>query len=372
MRSIGALALLLMVACAAPVATTPSPSTAPVVTVAPTVTPQTAAPTATPRPNAVPRPGLVTRNGSGPIVVRTETDVTPVRTVPSSGFTPDGSRLTYWTENAGAAELHVLEMGGTDRVVATFPGRRPGGAAWSTDGTGLLVSVDDSGDARFLIPRVLMAVDIASGASREVYRGIGPTGASVVPLVWRRAPEIFAAYESGPGGFSFGYTVIRPGQAPVRTEPDGRVIGMAASIDGALASGTWLDEGLGTLKVWPVDDFSKKTELRLASDERLSQPFWWSDGHEIAFAAGRYVDGSWRDRRIERWDPATGARAVLKRLADGVPQLGAFLVRADGSGILTQGQAPTFAWEVTDLRTGVTTTIPQTQGENILRTVVIR
>jgi hypothetical protein len=217
-----------------------------------------------------------------------------------------------------------------------------------------------------------MAVDIASGASREVYRGIGPSGASVVPLVWRRVPEIFAAYETGPGGFSFGYTVIRPGQPPVRTEPDGRVVGMAASSDGVLVSGTWLDEGLGTIKVWPVDDFSKKTDLRLATDERLAQQYWWPESREIAFAVGRYIDGSWRDRRIERWDPATGARTVLKRLIDGVPQLGAFLVRADGSGLLIQGQAPAFAWEVTDLRSGVTTVVPQLQGENILRTVMIR
>jgi hypothetical protein len=373
-RGIAALVLggVLAASCTAPAATTSSPTTSPILTVAPTTAPQTATPTATPSPTAVPRPGLITRNGSGPIVVRTEADVTPVRTVPSFGFTSNGSRLTYWTESAGAAELHILEVGGNDRIVATFPARRPGGAAWSTDGTGLLVSVDDSGDPRFLIPRVLMAVDIASGGSREVYRGIGPSGASVVPLVWRRAPEIFAAYETGPGGFSFGYTVIRPGQPPVRTEPDGRVVGMAASIDGALVSGTWLDEGPGTIKVWPVDDFSKKTALTLAADERSAQQYWWPEGHEIAFAVGRYIDGSWRDRRIERWDPATDARAVLKRLADGVPQLGAFLVRADGTGVLTQGQAPAFAWEVTDLRTGVTMPIPQLQGENILRTVVIR
>lgn len=196
--------------------------------------------------------------------------------MPSFGFSPDGSRLTYWTASAGAAELHVLEFGGSDRVIATFPGRRSGGIAWSTDGTGLLVSVADCGDPRFLIPRVLMAVDLATCTSREVYRGIGPSGASVVPLVWRRTPEIFAAYETGPGGFSFGYTVIRPGQPPVRTEPDGRVIGMAASSDGTFVSGNWLDEGMGTIKVWSVDDFSKKTELRLAADERLGQQYWWA------------------------------------------------------------------------------------------------
>lgn len=365
------ISLGLLVSCAAPAATTPSPSASPIDTLAPAPTPTAAPQSPSPPPTTTPRPGLITRNGAGPIVIRAETDVAPIRTVPSFGFISDGSRLTYWTESAGAAELHVLDLGGSDRIVATFQSRRPGGIAWSTDGTGLLVSVDDSGDPRFQIARVLMAVDIASGASREVYRGIGPSGASVMPLVWRRTPELFAAYETGPGGYSFGYTVIRAGQPPVRTEPDGQVVGMAASSDGAFVSGSWLD-GAGTVKVWPVDDFSKKTELRVAADERLGPQYWWPERREIAFLVGRYVDGSWRDRRIERWDPASGARVVLKRLEDGVPQMGAFLLRADGSGVLVQGQAPTFAWQVTDLRTGVTTAIPQLQGESILRTVLIR
>jgi len=358
--------VLLIASCATPtvLASPPPASPSPIAS--------TAAPPSTPRPTPAARPGLITRNGEQPIVVRTETDPSALRTVPAFGFASDGSRLTYWTESGGAAEIHVLEVAGNDRIIATFPNRLAGNAAWSTDGTGLLVSLAEPGDPRFRIARILMAVDVASGASREVYRGIGPSGASVVPLVWRRDPEIFAAYETGPGGFSFGYTVIRPGQPPVRTEPDGRVTGMAASSDGAFVSGLWLDEGLGVLKVWPVDDFSKKTGLKLAADERMAQHFWWPGGREIAFAVGRLVDGSWRDGRIERWDPATGVRTAIKRLGDGVLQLGAFLIRADGTGVLVQGQAPTFAWEVTDLRTGTTTTIPQARGENILRTVLVR
>lgn len=361
----------LLAACAAPAVTTSSPS--PTVASSPPSAAVTTSPTPTAQvtsPTASARPGLMSRNGDQPIVVRAETDATPIRTVPSFQFTSDGSRLTYWTESAAGAELHVLEIGGNDRIIATFQDRRGIGIAWSTDGTGLLVSLDEARDPRFFIARVVVAVDIASGSSREVYRGIGPSGASVIPLVWRRSPEIFAAYETGPGGFSFGYTVIRPGQAPIRTEPDGRVVAMAASSDGALVSGTWLDEGLGVIKVWPLDDFSNKTELKLAADERLAQQYWWPDRSEIAFATGRSVDGLWRDRRIERWDPASGARTVLKHLVDGVPQLGAFLIRADGSGVLIQG--PTGAWEVTDLRTGATATIPQLPGENILRTVLLR
>lgn len=359
--------------CATPTATG-SPSPTATSTPASAATTSSAVPTvaSTPSPASAGRPGIISRIGDQPIVVRAETDATPIRTVPSFQFTTDGSRVTYWSVSAGVAQLHVMELtGGSDRIVATFPDRRPGGIAWSTDGTGLLVSVDDSADPRYQIARVMLAVDVASGATREIYRGIGPSGASVVPLVWRRSPEIFAAYETGPGGYSFGYTVIRPGQSPIRTDPDTSVVGMTASGDGALVSGVWLFEGGGVIKVWPADDFSKKTELKMSPDERVGQQYWWPGRTEIAYLVWRQADGMSRDRRIERWDPASGARVVLARLADAV-QPGAFLVRADGSGVLTQGPYPPGGWEVRDFTSGTTTQVPQMQGENILRTVLLR
>lgn len=323
--------------------------------------------TASPSPKSVARPGLISRRGDQPIVVRAETDATPIRTVPSFSFWSDGSRLAYWTENAGAAELHVLELAGGDRVLATFRDYRPGGIAWSTDGSGVLVSLAEPGDPRFLIPRILVAVDLASGASREVYQGIGPSGASVIPLVWRRDPEIYAAYETGPGGFHFGYTVIRPGQPPVRTDPEGRVGGMAASADGSKVLAFWSDES--AIKVWPVDDFSKKTELKATLPEQFAQPRWWPGRDAIAFDVARSSEGAFRDRRVERWDLASGARQVLKRLPDG-GALGAYFIRADGSGLVTLG--PAGSWEVTDLRTGTSVAISTAQGENILGTVLLR
>ena len=354
----------------APALATTTP-TAAAITTSPSaaVVPSTTAPSSP----AAARPGLITRNGGEPIVVRTESDATPIRTVPSFLISSDGSRVTYWTESAAGAELHVLAFGGSDRVVATFAALRPGGIAWSTDETGLLVSLAEPNNPTFPYARIVMAVDIASGASREIYRGTGPSGAGVVPLVWRRSPETFAAYETGEGGYSFGYTVVVPGKAPVRTDPNsaelGTVVGMAASSDGALVLGAWIQEP-ALLKVWPVEDFSKKTELSLAAGETMSQPRWWPGRNEVVFLAGRIADGTAHDRRIERWDPVTGTRTVLLRLPDAV-QLGTYLTRADGSGLLTQGPYPPGAWQVTDLRTGATAAIPQLPGENILRTVIV-
>ena len=321
--------------------------------------------------------GLISRQSTdfgAPIVIRTESDATPIRTVKSFGLVPYGARVAYWSENAGGAELHILELGsGNDRLIATFA-ERGIGIAWSTDGTGLLVSLDEARHPQFFIARVLVAVDIASGVTREVYRGIGPSGASVIPLVWRRSPEVFAAYETGPGGYHFGYTVIRPGQPPVRTDPDGQVSDMSASSDGAFISGQWLgDPGQRALKVWPVDDFSNERELKLVVPELVnSQVRWWPGRHEVVFVAGRMVDGVWSNTRVERWDPASNARTVLKRFPDGAT-VGPYFIRADGSGLVTRvNQGRLAAWEVTDLRSGLTSAIPQVQDEAVLASVLLK
>ncbi len=379
--------LLLAVAVAQPtLAPSPTPSAAifssPGVSSAPATSAspgQTVVATATPMSTAGALFGLISRQGTdfrAPMVIRTESDATPIRTVQSFGLVSDGSRVAYWLENADGTELHTLELkSGIDRIVARFPDRRGIGIVWSTDGAGLLVSLDEARHPQFFIARVLVAVEISSGTTREVYRGIGPSGASVTPLVWRRSPEIFAAYETGPGGFHFGYTVIRPGQAPTRTEPDGQVIDMRSSSDGALISGLWLGAGpMSVLKVWPVEDFSDKTELKLAGPERLhSSVLWWPGRREITFVvAVRLADGALSNTRIERWDPASGTRAVLKRFPDGTT-VGPYFIRADGSGLVTRvSQGRLAAWEVTDLRSGATSAIPQLQDEAILGSVILK
>lgn len=339
---------------------------------------QTVVATASPASTAVVAYGLISRQGTDPrtpMTIRTESDATPIRTVPSFGLVSDGSRVAYWLENADGTELHTLELGsGNDRLITKFAERRGIGIVWSTDGAGLLVSLDEARHPQFFIARVLVAVEISSGQTREVYRGIGPSGASVIPLVWRRSPEIFAAYETGPGGFNFGYTVIRPGQAPVRTDPDGEMTNMSASSDGAVISGQWQGApGERALRVWPVHDFSKKSELKLVAPELVnSVARWWPGLHEVVFASGRLVDGAWSNTRIERWDPASGARTILKRFPDGATG-GSYFIRPDGSGLVIQTvRGRLSAWEVTDMRSGSTTAIPLLPDEAILGSVLLR
>ncbi len=340
----------------------PTPTSSPTPTA--TQGTQSSAPTAaaTFRPGT--RPALVTRRGQDTIL-RTESDVAPLRTLPGGVFSADSARIAYWTDSGGTAALHVLELPSNDTVVSSFPNLRGGGIAWSVDGSGLLVSLAEP-DPQFFIPRIVMAVEIGPRKAREVYRGIGPSGASVMPLIWRGPPELFVMYETGPGGFHFGYTVVRPGSPPVRTEPDGRVSGMQASSDGALVQGCWLDEK--AVRIWQAEDFSRKTaELTIAPDT-MSQPRWWPGRREVVYARALQDGGSFRDQRIERWDPATGARSTVLTMPTSA-QPAAYFVRADGSGVLT----PTGigAWEVTDLRTNAKSPVPLQQGEVILSTVVV-
>jgi len=299
------------------------------------------------------------------VVLRAESDPAAIRTLPGGVFSADSARIAYWTDNGGAASLHVLEFPSNDVVVSSFPNLRGGGIAWSVDGSGLLVSLAEP-DPQFFIPRIVMAVELGPRKAREVYRGIGPSGASVMPLIWRGPPELFVMYETGPGGFRFGYTVVRPGSPPVRTEPDGRVSGMQASSNGTLVQGYWLDEK--AIRIWQAEELSRKTaELTIAPDT-MSQPRWWPGRREVVYARGLQDGGSFKVQRIERWDPATAARSTVLTMPTS-PQLTAYFLRADGSGVLTQTGIGT--WEVTDLRTNAKSPVPLQPGEVILSTVMV-
>jgi hypothetical protein len=321
-----------------------------------------------------PEYGLLTRQTDS-VVLRTETNATPVRTLAGvnvGGFdgrdrSHDGRRLGYWTESGGAAELHVLELPSTDRVVARFPNLRPGAIAWAAGDGGLLVSLAEPRTDQFVIPRIVMAVDLASGQSREVHRGTGPSGASVIPLAWRRAPETFAVYETGPGGQQFGYTVIRPGSATMKWEPDGSVIGMAASSDGAQVLGLWLEPN--AVRVWPIENFASQTEFKVTAPERLAVPRWWPELREVVYARGTHDGAAYRDSRIERWNPSTGGLTVVRAVGTSTT-LGGYHVRADGSGIVVQ--RPDGAREVTTIPGGQTAAVPVVPGEQVFYSVTVR
>jgi hypothetical protein len=306
------------------------------------------------------RHGLITRRGER-LVVRLEAEAAALLVLPQSVVAHRLGRIAYWKDANGTAELHVVEVPGTDRVVASFRERRGAGIAWAADGSGLVVSLAEPG-ARSGIARSLHTIELARGTTAEVYRATGPSGASVMPLVWRPDLGLIAAYETGPGGFHFGYTVIRQGSPPIRTDPSGRVIGMQASPDGSLVVATWIDDG--AIQVWRTDDFAQRTELRIQGAD-LSQP-QWSPGGDVAYAI--LTSGtSARAPRVEKWAPLSGARSTLTEFGQGAPA--SFFLRADGSGLVSQ--LANGAWQVTDLASSRSMVLQLEPGETVLATILV-
>ena len=82
------------------------------------------------------------------------------------------------------------------------------------------------------------------------------------------------------------------------------------------------------------------------------------------------VDGQFHNKRVERWDPATGRRTILFAVADG-GSLGGQLTRPDGTGVIVPRSGVTDTWELHELATG-TVTIIEPASEGFLATVTLR
>jgi hypothetical protein len=325
-----------------------------------------------------PRPpeayGLITKRGES-FFLRTETDTTVIRPLGGRYSTdmrqraPDGRRTAYWVEAAGTAELHVHDVpAATDTIIARFP-NRAGGIVWSTDGTGILVSIGPPApQTQLAVARTLVAVTVATGQTREVYQSSGPADSWLVPLIWRTAPEMFAVFENAVGRFDFGYTVIRPGTPMTKGEPGKSVIGMQAAFDGSYAF--WIDSPVihaWPAWTWPAQPWEPQYDRPGPGD--VGGPKWWPRIDEVVYERDQSGGGITTGARIERWDPFTRTVTTVKESTN-ARTLGAFTVRPDGSGIVTQRADGLF--EVTDLGTGVTTRVPLVEGEVIFGSVVLR
>ena len=82
------------------------------------------------------------------------------------------------------------------------------------------------------------------------------------------------------------------------------------------------------------------------------------------------VNGQFHNKRVERWDPATGRRTVLFAVPDG-GSLGGQLTRPDGTGVIVPRSGVTDTWELHELATG-TVTIIEPASEGFLATVTLR
>jgi hypothetical protein len=310
--------------------------------------------------------GLITSRDSV-LTVRSENDPQSLGTVPS--FVPDSEhrRVAAWVTTGGISELHVRNViGGGDSVVGRLP---PGlfgrGIAWASDDGGFAVTAAEQSDPAALA-KVLLTIDINGGTFRERHR-ISSNGPTLMPLGWHRSRDLVAAFETGPGGYNFNYTVVRGGAAAQRFETPFEIIGMEMSPDGTQVLGTWIFEN--AVKVWPTDNFDSKMTLA-SPPERFGTAHWWPRSSEVVYMVA-VANGEFHNKRVERWDPATGRRTVLFGLPDG-GSLGGQLTRPDGSAVLVPGpRSGASNWEVHEVATGTVTTI-QPASEVFLATVMLR
>jgi len=310
--------------------------------------------------------GLISSRAST-LMVRSENDPQSLGTVPSSVLDSEHRRVAAWMTSDGVSELHVRNViGGADSIVGRLPAGLVGrGVVWASDDGGFVVTALDESDAA-MPASVLMTIDVTGGTFRERYRrpNNGPT---LMPLGWQRSRDLVAAFETGPGGYNFGYTVVRGAARAQRYETPFEITGMEMSPDGSHVLGTWIFED--AVRVWPTDNFDARTTL-VSPPEKFATAHWWPRSLEVVYMVGT-PNGAFKNVRVERWDPATGRRTVLFALGES-PSLGGQLTRPDGTAVLVPGpRSGESTWDLHELATGTVTTI-RPESEVFLATAMLR
>lgn len=206
---------------------------------------------------------------------------------------PDGTRIVYWNNRTGASnvELRMVHVARPTEhtTIYTAPAeRRVSGAAWSSDGTGIvfaLEGVDPPGSPVGGPPHTSLLVIEASGGNARV---LDDRGAIYVPLGWDRAAGVAAAGISGEGGDMRAYLSVRTtgDPSPRRTgiTESVPVLSVDVSTDQRFALGLFSDQTGSTLRWWRVGDLGT-----IQSGPRLDhsvRPKWRPSTSEIGWVAG--------------------------------------------------------------------------------------
>jgi hypothetical protein len=316
--------------------------------------PATTAPASTPAAASVlsDRFGFVwaTQRGSSGVQIQAETGQGGFE-LPTSAWrfsacscavSPDGTRVAYWAGiTPGAIELRVVDVAraGLGTTIYKAPADRRGAAlAWSSDGNGILFSLEDwgspGGPPSGPTGTSLLMIEATGGTARTLATGDG----AYVPLGWDRAAEIAAAALSGEGGYMGGYLTVRTSgdPAPQRTAiaEDIFVLSLDVSTDQRFVLGLFSDRSGGSVvRWWRLGDF----RTIVGSGPRVDHaagPKWrpftseigWIEGDSLQLldverGRGR-VAGTFPSARNDvisfRWDgSAVVAGSVLLEIASG-------------------------------------------------------
>ena len=340
--------------------------------------------------------GLIIQNG-GPTVVREEDPTAPLaqlyqepdhRGLSELGVThatsPDGTRVAYWIWGPSPPGLGSLALtrlalydatAGTIRDLLSLSNEAGGGVVWSTDGTGLLISVlsrGGSADAGAQLAQ-LRTIDLATGTVTSVGPTFGaqpasggPFGASprptaapggqiaLKPLLWDRAADRIVVAVAAPNpNYVSSIMVIDHGAGSATTllaeekfltstltiSPDGKSLAGARTRDFALV-------------VWPIADYAKRDEIVPATGERILSLWWRPKTDQLYFLhdnALATTDPAALWSHLEVWRPGVGSAQVVDAKAGP-----ALLFRFDGSAYLMvrPGSTAQLAYDVVDANSG--------------------
>lgn len=280
---------------------------------------------------------------------------------------PDGTRVAFWAWGAsppGLASLSLTRMAlydaaaGTIRDVLSLPNEGGAGVVWSTDGSGLLISViANAGAGQFGAHLAhLRTIDLATGTVTSVGPTIGAQPASgaqitMKPLLWDRASDLIVAAGAAPNpNYANSIMVIDHGvvssyplegqflTSTLAVSPDGKTIAGARTRDFALVT-------------WPVADYGRRDEIVPAVGERILSLWWRPKSDQLYFLHDNSLttSGGAMWSRLEVWRPGAGGPRVVDDSAG--PGL---LFRADGSAYLMvrPGSTAQATYDVVDANSG--------------------
>jgi hypothetical protein len=254
----------------------------------------------------------------------------------SCAVSPDGTRIAYWTAIPPGVELRVVEVTRPTQQAAIYRApddRRISAAAWSSDGSGILFSLEGvpaPGSPVSNPPNTSLLVIEAGGGSARTLIGSTRGSPVYVPLGWDRAAGLASAGESGEGGYMRGYVTVRTfgDPAPQRTNiaEDVLMLSVGVSIDQRYAFGLFFDPSGSTLRWWRLGDYGT-----IQNGPRLDhavRPRWRPLTSEIG-----WIDGD----VLQLLDVERGTR----RAGAAFPSTGYGLsgFRQDGSAVVGSGPA---------------------------------
>jgi hypothetical protein len=273
---------------------------------------------------------------------------------------PDGLLIAYWAPVNDGPVLHIRQTdGGADRAVFTGAKGMYGNAfAWSSDGTGLAVAIDNNcqeicGAQGGQAVMELWTVDLVAKTSERV-----ASGQFWIPVAWDRATNVIAAGVTGPGGYLTGYQALDLRQKPAAVRSAGfdpPVIGRLKASGDARFVLLSVDMGTSaTISWWPLADPQKRQDIPQGGATAEWRPgtseIWWVGGLTPPGCRVPPCSGT----ELSSLDVATGATRTLRG------QFGGAIVgfRVDGSAAMTWQRGAPESIIVVDQRAGQTARLP--------------